>query len=100
MTQEWLAEVQDRGAGEIVLNCMNCDGMRKGYDVQQLSLMRSQLTIPLIASGGAGQMQDFLEVFQKAEVDGALAATVFHSGAIEIQVLKNYLAQNHIEIRL
>lgn len=99
LTSEWILEVQDRGAGEIVLNCMNQDGMRKGYDVEQLKLMRELTTLPLIASGGAGNIDDFLTVFQNAHVDGALAASVFHSGAIKISELKEFLATNHIEIR-
>jgi cyclase len=98
-TFEWIEEVQDRGAGEIVLNCMNQDGMQKGYDIQQLKLMRGKIKVPLIASGGAGNMKDFLTVFQEANVDGALAASVFHSGKISIPDLKNFLINQHIEIR-
>jgi len=98
-TQEWIREVQDRGAGEIVLNCMNQDGVRRGYDLEQLSIMRDLCHVPLVASGGAGQSQDFLDVFQQARVDGALAASVFHRGVLSINDLKSYLRENHIEVR-
>jgi cyclase len=99
-TEDWIHEAQQRGAGEIVLNCMNQDGMRQGYDIEQLTLMRAITTTPLIASGGAGDMQHFLSVFQEAQVDGALAASVFHTKAIAIAELKQFLANHHIEIRL
>ena len=99
LTLEWMKEVEVRGAGEIVLNCMNQDGMRQGYDVKQLRTVREQSTLPLIASGGAGCMEDLLNVFKTAKVDGALAASVFHSNEIKIVELKNYLLTNDIEIR-
>jgi cyclase len=98
-TLDWVQEVQQRGAGEIVLNCMNQDGMRKGYDIKQLSLMRAHTTLPLIASGGAGAAIDFANVFTEAHVDGALAASVFHSGAIQIPLLKKFLQEKNIVIR-
>jgi cyclase len=100
VTVEWAREVQDRGAGEIVLNCMNQDGVRQGYDLVQLKLIRQNCTVPLIASGGAGTMQHFAEVFNLARVDGALAASVFHSAAIGIQDLKKYLREQSVEVRL
>ena len=99
LTADWIQEVQDRGAGEIVLNCINHDGVRKGYDIKQLSTMRKITRIPLIASGGAGDMQHFLAVFEEAAIEGALAASVFHKGQIEIDQLKKYLKSNHIEVR-
>jgi cyclase len=99
-TIEWAKEVQHRGAGEIVLNCMASDGVRKGYDLKQLRALRDVCTVPLIASGGAGEMEHFATVFREADVDGALAASVFHSGAIPIPDLKKYLHEQHIEIRL
>jgi cyclase len=92
-------EVQDRGAGEIVLNCMNQDGVRQGYDVAQLAAVRAICGVPLIASGGAGAREHFKEVFERARVDGALAASVFHSATIDIGDLKRYLAANGIAIR-
>ncbi len=99
-TLDWVREVQDRGAGEIVLNCMNQDGMRQGYDLRQLKRVRARCDVPLIASGGAGTMQHFADVFDDARVDGGLAASVFHSGAINIQDLKNYLREQSVEVRL
>ncbi len=98
-TVAWIREVQDRGAGEIVLNCMNQDGVRQGYDCQQLAQARTHCTVPLIASGGAGALQHFADVFRDARVDGALAASVFHSGEIPIGNLKSYLHEQHIDVR-
>jgi imidazole glycerol-phosphate synthase subunit HisF len=98
-TLDWVREVQDRGAGEIVLNCMASDGVRNGYDLRQLKAVRTVCHVPLIASGGAGALEHFARVFTEAEVDGALAASVFHSGAIAIPGLKKYLGARHVEIR-
>lgn len=98
-TIDWVKEVQTRGAGEIVLNCMNQDGVRQGYDIVQLSQIRQACHVPLIASGGAGTMQHFSDVFQQADVDGALAASVFHKAVIEIPELKAFLRQQHIPMR-
>lgn len=98
-TSDWVREVQERGAGEIVLNCMASDGVRKGYDVAQLSAIREICQVPLIASGGAGALEHFREVFMAADVDGALAAGVFHSGALEIGPLKRFLRDSAIEVR-
>jgi cyclase len=99
-TMEWLEKVQQLGAGEIVLNCMNQDGVRKGYDLQQLTKMRALCDVPLIASGGAGSMADFATVFNQTNVDGALAASVFHKGVVDIGDLKTYLAQQGVASRL
>lgn len=96
---EWLRHVQDLGAGEIVLNCMNQDGVRNGYDIKQLRQFRSACTVPLIASGGAGIPEHFLHVFRDAGVDGALAASVFHSGEIIIDELKHYLDVSGVHVR-
>jgi len=98
-TLDWVRRVQELGAGEIVLNCMNQDGVRRGYDVQQLSAVRAVCDVPLIASGGAGAMQHFLDVFNDANVDGALAASVFHSAEIPIPALKQYLADRRVDVR-
>ncbi|HSG65423.1 MAG TPA: imidazole glycerol phosphate synthase subunit HisF [Gammaproteobacteria bacterium] len=98
-TSDWAREVQERGAGEIVLNCMNQDGVREGYDLEQLSRIRSITAVPLIASGGAGSVEHFRDVFERAHVDGALAATVFHSAAIPIPALKDYLIAAGIAVR-
>ncbi|MDR2871020.1 MAG: imidazole glycerol phosphate synthase subunit HisF [Xanthomonadaceae bacterium] len=99
-TLDWVQEAQRLGAGEIVLNCMDNDGVRHGYDVAQLREVRALCHIPLIASGGAGEMKHFLEVFETADVDGALAASVFHSGAIAIPELKRFLREEQVEVRL
>ena len=99
-TLDWLAEVQQRGAGEVVLNCMGSDGTREGYDLTQLAMARRICQVPLIASGGAGTPEHFRTAFAAADVDGALAASVFHSGVIAIPALKNYLREQGIEVRL
>jgi cyclase len=99
-TLSWVKEVQERGAGEIVLNCMTSDGVRRGYDVAQLQAVRAICDVPLVASGGAGAPEHFTAVFEQAQVDAALAASVFHSGAIAIPDLKTTLAAAGIEVRL
>jgi len=99
-TFDWIKEVQSRGAGEVVLNVMNQDGVRCGYDIDQLTKAREICHIPLIASGGAGEMSHFADVFNKADVDGALAASVFHKQIINIGELKSYLKTEKVEIRL
>ncbi len=99
LSLDWVSEVLSRGAGEIVLNCMNQDGVRQGYDIAQLKSIREVCSVPLIASGGAGTMQHFSDVFTQADVDGALAASVFHKGIIEIAALKAKLIADGISIR-
>lgn len=99
-TVNWVRDVIQRGAGEIVLNCMNQDGVRKGYDIAQLKTVRAACNVPLIASGGAGQVSHFEDVFKEANVDGALAASVFHKSVIAIPDLKADLARAGIEVRV
>jgi cyclase len=99
-TFDWIKEVQKRGAGEIVLNCMNQDGVRQGYDIEQLLKARTVCNVPLIASGGAGKISHFFDVFNEADVDGALAASVFHKGIIPMNELKQTLKNQKVEIRL
>lgn len=99
-TLDWIKTVQKYGAGEIVLNMMNQDGTKNGYDLTQLKYIRQHCKIPLIASGGAGTYQHFLEVFRDTNVDGALAASVFHKKIININTLKNFLIKRGIHIRL
>ncbi len=99
-TLAWVKEVQDRGAGEIVLNCMNQDGVKNGYDCRQLAEVRSNCHIPLIASGGAGKPDHFRDVFNNANVDGALAASVFHNSEIDIGDLKRFLSDCDIDVRI
>jgi len=98
-TFDWIEKVVSLGAGEIVLNCMNQDGVRQGYDIEQLKQARAACNVPLIASGGAGAMEHFSDVYQQADVDGALAASVFHKGIIPIHELKTYLKAQNIEVR-
>jgi cyclase len=95
----WVREVQDRGAGEIVLNCMASDGVRRGYDVEQLRAVRDICQVPLVASGGAGAVEHFAAVFKSSGVDAALAASVFHTGIIAIPDLKRELRAAGIEVR-
>ena len=99
-TVEWAREAQRLGAGEIVLNCMNNDGVKRGYDLTQLSLVRDAVTVPVIASGGAGDYAHFADLFEKTGIDGGLAASVFHSGQIPIPELKTYLKDRAIEVRI
>ncbi len=99
-TEEWIVAAQDLGVGEIVLNCMNFDGVRNGYDIEQLAALQDRCSVPLVASGGAGNMQDFVDVFEQTHVSGALAASVFHSGEIAIPDLKHYVQRSGIEVRL
>ena len=98
-TMDWIKEVINRGAGEIVLNCIQSDGTKKGYDIDQLKLARELCSVPLIASGGAGKTEHFLEVFSQCNVDGALAASVFHKKEIFISDLKDYLDTHGILVR-
>jgi cyclase len=99
-TLSWAKEAVERGAGEIVLNCMNQDGVRQGYDIRQLAAVRAAVSVPLIASGGAGTMEHFNEVFEQADVDGALAASVFHKQIIAIPELKAWLSAQGQPMRL
>jgi imidazole glycerol-phosphate synthase subunit HisF len=99
-TVDWVRRVQELGAGEIVLNCMNHDGVRSGYDIAQLTQVRASCDIPLIASGGAGNADHFRRVFLDTGVDGALAASVFHSGEVEVNSLKYVLYKSGVHVRL
>lgn len=99
-TLDWIEEVQQLGAGEIVLNCMGTDGVRRGYDIEQLKAARAVTDVPLVASGGAGSAQHFVDVFRQADVDAALAASVFHTGEIGIPELKRQLKAEGIEVRI
>jgi cyclase len=99
-TMEWAREAQRLGAGEIVLNCMNNDGVKRGYDLTQLKLVRAAVSIPVIASGGAGDYAHFADLFEQTGIDGGLAASVFHSGQIPIPSLKRFLSERGIEVRV
>jgi cyclase len=98
-TLDWVVEAQALGAGEIVLNCMGSDGVRAGYDIEQLRAVRALCHVPLVASGGAGAPEHFAEAFAAADVDAALAASVFHSGAVRIPGLKTALRAQGFEVR-
>lgn len=96
---DWIVEAAERGAGEIVLNCMDSDGVRNGFDIAQLKEARARLSVPLVASGGAGTAADFVRVFKEADVSGALAAGVFHSGATSVSDVKAALRRAGLEAR-
>ncbi|MEN5116855.1 imidazole glycerol phosphate synthase subunit HisF [Luteimonas sp. TWI662] len=98
-TLDWIVEAQRLGAGEIVLNCMDNDGVRRGYDIAQLRQARALCEVPLVASGGAGETTHFIDAFLQADVDGALAASVFHSGRIAIPDLKRELRAAGVAVR-
>lgn len=97
---DWALEVQDRGAGEILFTSMNNDGTKSGFALDILQKLSDRLTIPVIASGGAGTIQDFTDVFKIGKADAALAASVFHFKEIEIKNLKENLVKNNIKVRL
>ena len=97
----WIKSCVDRGAGEVVLNSIDTDGVKKGFDIEMLDAVCNAVNVPVIASGGAGSQQDFVELFQKLpKVDAGLAASVFHFGEIAIADLKRTLRQNNINVRL
>ncbi|MDD2583827.1 MAG: imidazole glycerol phosphate synthase subunit HisF [Bacteroidales bacterium] len=97
---EWASQAQERGAGEILFTSINHDGTKKGFALDALAKLNSILSIPVIASGGAGTMEHFKEVFENGHVSAALAASVFHNKEILIRDLKNYLISNKIEVRI
>lgn len=99
-TIPWCRKVEELGAGEILLTSMNKDGTKSGYDIELLQYLSNELTIPIIASGGAGTKEHFLEAFAKANVDACLAASLFHYKELEITDLKNYLYHNNINVRI
>ena len=97
---DWVKQAQDLGAGEIVLNVMNADGTKEGYDLEMTAAVSSAVTIPVVASGGAGSPQHLLEVLREGKADAALAASIFHFGQYSIGQVKQYLADNGVPIRL
>jgi len=98
-TLDWIMEAESRGAGEILLTSMDHDGTKAGFDNHFLKEVNNAINIPVIASGGAGSVQDFIDVFKQSNVDAALAASVFHYGDILIPDLKRVLKANNIEVR-
>ena len=97
----WIRRCVDMGAGEVVLNSIDTDGVKKGFDLPMLEAVSNVVDVPVIASGGAGGMEDFAKLFQTLpKVDAGLAASIFHFGQVQIPELKRYLADNHINVRL
>lgn len=99
MLFEWAHEAQERGAGEILFTSMNHDGSKQGFANEALNRLHEELSIPIIASGGAGCMQDFVDVFKIGHADAGLAASVFHFNEIPMKELKNFLHDNGIAVR-
>jgi cyclase len=97
---EWAKEAEQLGAGEIVLNVMNADGTRAGYDLEMTAAISDAVKIPVVASGGAGSPQHMLEVLTAGHADAALAASIFHFGTYSIGQVKRFLADNSVPIRL
>ena len=97
---EWAVEAEKRGAGEILLTSMDCDGVKNGYDLELTRAVSQRVGIPVIASGGAGTLEHFYDAFTKGEADAVLAASLFHFGEITIPELKEYLKQRNIPVRL
>ena len=98
-TLDWAKNGVELGAGEILLTSMGFDGTKKGFDTRLLSSISEAINVPIIASGGAGSIEDFSEVFKKTKVTGALAASIFHFKEIEISRLKNQLKKDKIPVR-
>jgi len=98
-TLDWAKNAVELGAGEILLTSMGFDGTKKGFDTRLLSSISEAINVPIIASGGAGSIEDFSEVFKKTKVTGALAASIFHFKEIEISRLKNQLKKDKIPVR-
>jgi len=99
LTVDWAKKGEELGAGEILLTSMNNDGMKQGFAIEITKQIAESVSIPVIASGGAGKMEHFAEVFQKTKVSAALAAGIFHFGEISIPELKTYLQKQNIQIR-
>ena len=97
---EWARKVESLGAGEILLTSMDCDGTKAGFELELTKLVAENVKIPVIASGGAGKKEDFLDVFKISNADAALAASLFHYKELEIRGLKEYLRENDVPVRL
>ena len=97
----WIQRCVGMGAGEVVLNSIDTDGVKQGFDIEMLEAVSNAVDVPVIASGGAGGMDDFVKLFQTLpKVDAGLAASIFHFGQVQIPELKRYLAENNINVRL
>ena len=97
---DWIAWAVDHGAGEVCLNSIDTDGVRNGFDLEMLDAVASRVSVPIIASGGAGKKEDFLELFGHKGIDAGLAAGIFHQKLLTIRELKEYLNKNGVEMRL
>ena len=97
---DWLAQVQDLGAGEVVINAMGQDGVKDGYDIELLKSLEERCFVPMIASGGAGEPRHFIDVFEETNVDGALAASIFHKNEFTVLEIKEALINANINIRI
>ena len=96
----WAAQGEARGAGELVLNSIDTDGVKRGFDLEMLEALSKRVSLPIIASGGAGKMEDFKTLFTLPGVDAGLAASIFHFGEVDIGNLKRYLTENGVPVRL
>ena len=97
---EWIKWCVDNGAGEVCLNSIDTDGVRNGFDLEMLDAVATRVNVPIIASGGAGKKEDFLELFRHEGIDAGLAAGIFHQKLLTIRALKEYLNENGVEMRL
>lgn len=98
-THDWVSRLEDLGAGEILLSSIDADGLKNGFDLELTRMVSESVGIPVIASGGAGTAQDFVDVFQKGNADAALAASLFHYDNMNISKLKSFLNQKNISVR-
>ncbi len=97
---KWAVEAEERGAGEILLTSMDQDGQKTGYDIELTRAVSENVGIPVIASGGAGKAEHFLDAFTSGKADAVLAASLFHFGELPIPELKKYLAENNVSVRI
>ena len=97
---QWAVNGENSGAGEMVVNSIDTDGVKQGFDIEMLSEIQSRVSVPVIASGGAGKKEDFLELFNSGCADAGLAASIFHFKEVYIKDLKKYLNDNNIEMRV
>ena len=98
---EWIKQGEKNGAGEIVVNSIDTDGVKGGFDIELLKIVNDVVNVPVIASGGAGNIQHFVDLFNEIpDIDAGLAASIFHFGEVEIKDLKQVLKNNNINVRL
>ena len=97
---EWIKRCVGNGAGEIVVNSIDTDGVKQGFDLEMLEAVSKIVSVPIIASGGAGKKEDFVELFRHKGMDAGLAASIFHTKQVDIKDLKRYLRENGVEMRL